>query len=80
MKPPICSVCDKQFFSEGGLIYFIETEDDKLNNKRLAQEGMVGHPSNAFWFCETHYEFAKSLSELTKHEAFQLIRDRFKID
>jgi hypothetical protein len=77
MKPPICSVCDKSFFSGGGLVYFLETEDDKKHNKRLKIEGMVGHPSNAFWFCEDHYEYAKSLQNHTKITAFELIKCKF---
>ena len=80
MKPPICSVCHRDFYKDGGLVYFKETEKDKANNERLQQRGMTGHPSNAFWFCEKHYEYARSLSDLTKIEAFQLINEKFSGD
>ncbi len=73
MKPPICAICDKDFFDEGGLIYFKETEKDKEFNQRLKQPGYTGHPSNAFWFCNEHYRQAKKLSHLTKTEAFKLL-------
>ena len=73
--PPMCCICDEDFGSdEGGLIYFTETENDKIANKRLSQPGFVGHPTNAFWFCEKHYPSAKKLSHLTKSEAFKTLR------
>ncbi len=71
MKPPICAVCHNRFFEGGGLIYFVEDSDDKKFNKRFEQEGFVGHPSNAFWFCGLHYNKAKEVSHLTKKEAFK---------
>ena len=80
MKPPICSVCDIDFYKNGGLVYFKETEEDTINNTRLQKKGMVGHPTNAFWFCEKHYAYAKKLSDLTKTEAFELIRKQFESD
>ena len=71
MKPPICEICHEDFFEKGGLIYFKEDEADIAHNKILNQPGYVGHPSNAFWFCEKHYENAKKLQHLTKKEAFK---------
>ena len=74
MMPPICCICDEDFEpSEGGLIYFTEDENDKIANERLSQPGIVGHPPNAFWFCEKHYPAAKELSNLTKKEAFIIL-------
>ncbi|MCF6366153.1 MAG: hypothetical protein L3J35_08125 [Bacteroidales bacterium] len=73
MKPPVCAICDKDFFGTGGLIYFKETEEDKTFNERFKQKGFVGHPKNAFWFCEKHYKTAKKYSHLTKTEAFEKI-------
>ena len=55
MKPPICSICHEDFIEGGGLIYYKEDEEDKVFNERLNRKGMVGHPSNAFWFCKKHY-------------------------
>ena len=74
MMPPICAICDEDFFDEGGLIYFKETEEDKIFNERLRQPGYVGHPANAFWFCGKHYAQAKKLEHLTKSEAFELMK------
>ncbi len=64
MKPPICEICSDRFFDGGGLIYFKEDEDDSVFNKRFDEEGFVGHPSNAFWFCQKHYPKAKILSRV----------------
>ena len=75
MMPPLCCICHKSFeSSEGGLIYFTEDEDDKIANERLNQPGFVGHPPNAFWFCEKHYPSANKLSNLTKKEAFKVLK------
>ena len=74
MKPPICEICYDRFFNGGGLIYFKEDENDSIFNKRFDEEGFVGHPSNAFWFCEKHYPKAKALSHLTKEEAFLILK------
>jgi len=77
MMPPLCCICDKDFEpNEGGLIYFMEDEADKIANERLRQPGFVGHPPNAFWFCEKHYPAAKELSYLTKKEAFMILKDK----
>ncbi|MBN1253153.1 MAG: hypothetical protein JXR51_03990 [Bacteroidales bacterium] len=75
MKPPICCLCNDRFEpSSGGLIYFTEDQDDKKHNEILKQPGYTGHPSNAFWFCEKHYLQAKKLSNLTKSEAFKILK------
>ncbi len=77
MMPPLCCICHEDFESnEGRLIYFVETEDDKIANKRLRQPGFVGHPPNAFWFCAKHYPAAKELSNLTKTEAFKILNGK----
>jgi len=76
MKPPICCICNEDFSpNEGGLIYFNEDENDKKHNVILTQPGYTGHPSNAFWFCEKHYQKAKKLSNLTKNEAFKILNE-----
>ena len=75
MKPPICAICNKRFSGEGGLIYFEETDEDIAFNKRIKQAGFVGHPSNAFWFCENHIISASKYSEITKTEAFKILRN-----
>ncbi len=78
MKPPVCAICHNRFSEKGGLIYFKETDTDKNYNKRFKQNGFVGHPSNAFWFCEKHYKTALQFRELTKEEAFTKIRNSLK--
>ncbi len=77
MKPPECSICNKRFFEGGGIVYFSETPEDKKINKRLKSKDMVGHPPNAFWFCEEHITSAKKLIDLTKIEALELLRKIF---
>jgi len=75
MKPPICSICHEKFTLEtGGLIYFIEDDEDKICNERLRQPGYTGHPSNAFWFCGNHIPEAEKLQNLQKHEALKILR------
>ena len=74
MKPPICEICDDRFLSGGGLIYFTEDQNDKEFNQRLKVKGFVGHPTNAFWFCENHIYIARKYSDLVKKEALPKIR------
>ena len=76
MKPPVCSICQKRFFEGGGLVRFKETEEDKLFNKRFEQKGFVGHPTNVFWFCSEHIEEAMEYQDLTKIEAFKILKKR----
>jgi len=79
MKPPICSICNERFNpSEGGLIYFVEDEEDVARNKLLREPGFVGHPSNAFWFCGLHIDVAKKYRNLHKKDALKLIREHFQ--
>ena len=74
MRPPICDICHEDILEGEHLIYFQEDEADKAMRKRLSEPGMTGHPSNAFWFCEKHYQIAKEFSEMTKKDAFAEIR------
>jgi len=79
MMPPICSICQDRFDPMlGGLIYFIEDEEDKICNERLRQPGYSGHPSNAYWFCEIHIAEAKKYQHMQKKEAMKIIREFFK--
>ena len=77
MKPPECTICNKRFFEGGGLVYFSETPEDKKFNERLRLKSMVGHPPNAFWFCEEHIAYAKKLADLNKIQALELLRKKF---
>jgi len=77
MKPPICAICHDKFFEGGGIIYFKVDADDELFNKRFEQEGFIGHPSNAFWFCEKHFAKAKEVEHLTKKLAMNHLKEHF---
>jgi len=75
LKPPICCICDKRLdcADEGGLIYFKKRPSDKKWDKKMDNEGMVGHPPYAEWFCRDHYEKASELKELPIDKALKMI-------
>ncbi|MHA1473213.1 MAG: hypothetical protein ACTSQW_08965 [Promethearchaeota archaeon] len=66
MKPPVCCICDKKldFPDEGGLIYFKKRYSDKIWDKKMEENDMVGHPPYAEWFCKDHFEKANKLKDL----------------
>ncbi len=39
--------------------------------KKMEKGGMIGHPPYVEWFCEKHFDKAKSLNHLTKPEALK---------
>jgi len=73
MRPPICEICNKDFNSskEGGLLYFKETPEGREFEKRVKEEGIVGHPPDAGWFCGEHYNEAEKLVHLTLGEVIE---------
>ncbi len=75
MKPPICCICEKslEYPDEGGLIYFKKRPSDKKWDKVMEENGMVGHPPYAEWFCRDHYVKAKELKDLTIDRAMKLL-------
>ena len=75
MRPPICAICHKDFYDEGGLVQFQLTEKNKEQLERLNQPGMVGHPPALEWFCGEHIEKAKELSDLTLSEAMKIMKN-----
>jgi hypothetical protein len=78
MMPPICSICREKFSPDtGGLIYFVEDEEDRIGNERLRQPGFTGHPSNAFWFCANHISEANKLQNLQKRVAMKILHEIF---
>ena len=79
MRPPICAICDKEFIDleKGGLVYFKNRPSDIEWNKKMENEGMVGHPPYAEWFCEEHYTKALELEHLTVDEAMKVLRKTF---
>lgn len=76
MRPPICAICDKDFDldSKGDLLEFVESEEDKQFNQRLAASGHTGHPAHQEWFCAKHIKKARKLTHLTRREALQALR------
>ena len=77
MRPPMCAVCDKDFYGdEGGLIYFNKRPSDIAWDKKMEEEGMIGHPPYADWFCGIHYDDAKKLQDLTISEAMKIIKSK----
>ena len=75
MKPPVCCICDKELDpDEGGLIYFKKRPSDKKWDKKMEEEGMVGHPPYAEWFCGDHYKKASKLKNLRIEKALYMIK------
>jgi len=75
MRPPICAICGKDFrhnVGEGGLLHFKLTEKNKEELKRFEKPGFVGHPPATEWFCDEHYEKAKTLTNLTLSEVYKI--------
>jgi hypothetical protein len=79
MRPPICAICDKEFFDleKGGLVYFKKRPSDIEWAIKMEEKGMVGHPPYAEWFCEEHYAKAKELENFTIDEAMTILRKTF---
>ncbi|NVM17236.1 MAG: hypothetical protein HWN80_05925 [Candidatus Lokiarchaeota archaeon] len=75
MKPPICCICNKdlEYPNDGGLIYFKKRPSDKKWDKLMEENGMVGHPPYAEWFCKDHFEKANELKELPIDRAMKLL-------
>lgn len=76
MRPPICAICDKDFYFQGGLVQFALSEKEKEEMKRFEEPDFVGHPPGLEWFCGEHIEAAKSLSHLTISEAFKILKQK----
>jgi hypothetical protein len=75
MKPPICCICDKNldYPDDGGLIYFKKRSLDKKWDKIMEENGMVGHPPYAEWFCKDHFKKANELKDLPIDRAMKLL-------
>lgn len=70
MRPPICDICNRDFNpdKEGGLLDFKETEEGREFDRRVDEEGIVGHPPDSGWFCGEHCSAAEKLVHLTYGE------------
>ncbi|MHA2288958.1 MAG: hypothetical protein ACXABG_09230 [Promethearchaeota archaeon] len=75
MKPPICCICDKnlEYPDDGGLIYFNKRPSDKKWDKIMKENGMIGHPPYAEWFCRNHFGKANKLKDLPIDKAMKLL-------
>ena len=80
MKPPICEICDKRIkdMKKGGLVYFQKTKSDEEWDRRVEEEGIIGHPPYAEWFCAKHYLIAKKYSKLPRGVALVSIKRELK--
>ena len=76
MKPPICSLCHRDFSSE----YFHYTSGGDVvqfaDFQRL-KEGAAGHPRGLEWFCREHLEQAQAYASLCYAEAFSRLYEQF---
>jgi hypothetical protein len=76
MRPPICAICHKRFkTSDGGLVHFKETEEDKVFNLKFKTTRMVGHKRALEWFCGEHIAVARKHKHLIWREAKPLIKE-----
>jgi hypothetical protein len=76
MIPPICEICYRKFNpdKEGDLVYFKKTKKGEEFEEKAKEEGFVGHPPDATWFCGDHLEEAKKLTHLTIDEAVGMLK------
>lgn len=72
MKPPICTICLKEFaLEDGGLVSFKKTVSDfAWDNQRQS------HPPWMVWFCADHILTADRLNHLTKTEALKILQEK----
>lgn len=74
MRPPICAICHNRFDpSEGGLLSFTLTTEERESNKVFDKKGYTGHPKGLEWFCPKHFPQAKSLTHLNLREALRIL-------
>lgn len=67
MKPPVCSVCDRQFEPNvDSLVAFADYEP--------LPEDIVGHPQGLEWVCPEHIQAARSLRHLDSESAIARLR------
>jgi len=80
MKPPICEICDKRIsdMENAGLVYFQKTKADEEWDRRVEEEGIIGHPPYADFFCKEHYILAKKYSKLPRGVAIVSIKRELK--
>jgi hypothetical protein len=73
MRPPICRICDKTLegVDDGGLIYFKKRPSDIKWEEKMEKIRGTGHPPNAEWFCEKHYDEASNLKNLPIDKALK---------
>jgi len=80
MKPPICEICDRRITDRenAGLVYFQKTKADYEWDTKCEEEGLVGHPPYAEWFCTEHHPLAKKYCKLPRGVALVSIQRELK--
>ena len=75
MKPPHCVLCKKNFRKNPEVVFrlvrFKRTAEQEKAHQEMDKLRKIGHPDNAFWFCEDHYENARNHSHLTSIDYFE---------
>lgn len=78
--PPKCTFCGSEQADFHDLvfdiIYFKPTVEDEAWNQRVIDEGIDGHPPNAFWFCSKHIAIAKKYETLYSKDALSTIKPK----
>ncbi len=76
MRPPNCDLCGEDFApSDGDLLTFAPTEASRAWRVRAEEEeGFVGHPPDAGWFCSLHVARARDLTHETLGEALRILK------
>ena len=74
MRPPECYLCGKE--ENCDLVYFKKRPSDIEWEKRMKEEGMVGHPPYAEWFCDLHVGEARALAGKPDDEVKKLLKAR----
>ncbi|MFH1785231.1 MAG: hypothetical protein ABH842_02280 [Candidatus Micrarchaeota archaeon] len=66
MLPPVCKICNKEFYPEkdGDLVYFLVRKKTILERllSLFERKNICCHPENAVWFCNKHLKKAKSIA------------------
>ena len=71
MMPPMCAVCPPDPHGTGPLEKFTLVYFRATHAAHAYDEGWVGHPENAVWFCDEHARLADRLKDLTAVEALE---------
>ncbi|GAQ67549.1 hypothetical protein SsS58_08005 [Streptomyces scabiei] len=71
MMPPMCAVCPPDPLGTAPFGTFTLVHFRATRAAPAYEEGRVGHPENAVWFCAAHAPLAERLKECTAAEALE---------